>query len=70
VSTLQFGNTITAWTRPSSFDGVDPGPNTNNSFVGQADANQAFRVPEPGSLALFGLALGLAGFMARKQARS
>lgn len=67
VSTLQFGNTTTAWTRPASFNGAAIGPNTNNSFVGQADANQNF-VPEPGSLALLSLGLGLLGFARSRKA--
>lgn len=47
-------------------NGTD-GPN----FLFQADANQSFqvrRVPEPTGLALLGLALGVAGFVARRKA--
>lgn len=68
ITTLQFGTRTTAWTRPTAFDGVGPtGPDTNVRFVGQADANQSF-VPEPGSLALAGLALvGLAAVGARRK---
>lgn len=68
VSTLQFGTSETAWTRPTSFDGVGViGADTNTRFVGQADANESFAVavPEPGALALVGLALGVAGFVTR-----
>lgn len=70
VSTLQFGNNTTAWTRPSTFDGFGALPaNTNTNFVGQADANQAFTVPEPASLCLIGLGLGLAGLAQRRRQR-
>lgn len=68
VSTLQFGTSQTAWKRPTSFDGVGPvGADTNTHFVSQADANESFAlaVPEPGALALVGLALGVAGFVTR-----
>lgn len=69
VSTLQFGAATTAWTRPNSFDGVGfIGADTNTRYIGQADANEAFAVaavPEPGALALVGLALGIAGFVTR-----
>ncbi len=69
VSTLQFGRNTTAWVRPANFDGIGAiGPNTNTRFVGQADANQSF-VPEPGSLALAGLALfGVAALARRRKA--
>lgn len=74
VSTLQFGTVTTAWTRPNSFDGVGVvGANTNTRFVGQADANESFAVaavPEPGALALVGLALGIAGFVTRGRKQS
>jgi hypothetical protein len=70
VSTLQFGNTTTAWTRPTSFNGTSTGANTNSDFVGQADANQSFAanvVPEPGTLTLIGLGLGMAGLIRRRR---
>jgi hypothetical protein len=71
VSTLQFGNTTTAWTRPTSFDGIATGANTNSSFVGQADANQSFTaVPEPGTLTLIGLGLGMAGLIRARRSRA
>ena len=56
TSTLQFGAAQTAgWTRPT--DVAD----TNTRFWAQADGNQSFTTPEPASLALVGLALGVAG---------
>lgn len=69
VSTLQFGNTVTNWVRPAAFEGVGAiGPDTNTDFAGQADANQRFSVPEPGTLALVGLTLFGLGFGARRRA--
>lgn len=42
-------------------------PGVNYNFQFQADANSSFtQVPEPATLALFGLALGLAGFASRR----
>ena len=59
VSTLQLGNLTTNWTgNPGGFNGV---AFTGDNLVFQADANQSFStVPEPASLALFGIAM-LAG---------
>jgi hypothetical protein len=68
VSTLQFGRNTTAWTRPANFEGYGPTPTDSNStYAGQADANQSFSVPEPGSLALVGLGLGFASLLRRRQ---
>lgn len=50
------------------FDGLSGGPD----FLFQADANQSFvvqRAPEPGTLALLGAGLGLAGWGARRRAK-
>jgi hypothetical protein len=50
------------------FDGQTGGPD----FLFQADANQSFvvqRAPEPGTLALLGAGLGLAGWGARRRAK-
>lgn len=69
-STLQFGNTKQAnWIAPTSMNGAAVGATSNTNFTAQADANQSFAVavPEPGSLALAGLALGAAGFIARRR---
>lgn len=56
TTTLQLGNAFTnSYVSPGGFNGV---AFTANNIVFQADANQSFSaVPEPESLALFGIAL-------------
>ncbi|MEO7954353.1 MAG: flocculation-associated PEP-CTERM protein PepA, partial [Polaromonas sp.] len=69
-TTLQFGNTqTTAFIPPVSFNGVPVSPTSNSNFYFQADANQTVHaIPEPGSLALFGL--GVAGLALVSRRRS
>ena len=68
LGTLQFGSFQNAWYRPTTFDGVSTGVNSNTSFVAQADSNQSLFVPEPGSLALLGL--GMLGFGAIRRRKA
>lgn len=67
TTTLQLGTAITSWVNPGGFDGV---AFTGADFpVFQADGNQSFitAVPEPGSLALFGLGFGALGWSLRRR---
>lgn len=75
VATLQFGNTTTNWTPPSSEPaaggGTQPIPPGSLSF--QADGNQSFTartVPEPATLLLLGGALLGLGIVVRKQSKA
>jgi hypothetical protein len=65
TTTLQIGMAALGFTPPTSVDGtaIPPGQPT---FKG--DSNQLFTaIPEPGSLALIGLALGVSGFVVRRR---
>lgn len=69
VTTLQLGSfTTNGWVSPGGFNGVafssDPG-----TQVFQADANQSFSVPEPTSLALFGIAMLAGGAASRRRVK-
>lgn len=66
VTTLQLGNATTNnWVSPGGFNSA---PFTQNNIVFQADANQSFSaVPEPASLALFGIAMLAGGAATRRR---
>ena len=55
----------------SRLGAVNGGANSGPNFQLQADANTSFvrAVPEPDSVALFGLGLGLVGLFAKRRAR-
>jgi len=70
TSTLQFGSDTGGWTAPTSTPDTAGGttglPRTYLAF--QADGNQTFGIPEPGTLALLGL--GLVGFVVGTRRRA
>lgn len=59
-TTLQIGQFVTNWVAPTGVPIAGGGSTAlpQGSIAFQADANQTFKAPEPGSLALLGLALG------------
>ncbi|MFO1320384.1 MAG: flocculation-associated PEP-CTERM protein PepA [Burkholderiales bacterium] len=73
VGTLQIGGSSTGWAYPTGIVGAstcDPlNPVNGNCTVAfQADSNQNFRLPEPGTLGLLGaVTLGLAGVGASRR---
>jgi len=69
TSTLQLGSAQTATVNPSKVDAVDVAAlKAAGEIVLQADANQSlFTVPEPGALALLGLALTGCGIASRRR---
>jgi hypothetical protein len=66
-TTLQLGDfTANGWVSPGGFNGA---AFTADNIVFQADANQSFssKVPEPASLALFGIAMLAGGAASRRR---
>ena len=70
TTTLQYGLSAGGWVRPTSIDGVAlPLTDSSSDFVLKADANQTLltkTVPEPSSLALLGLAVGVFGVVRKR----
>lgn len=63
---LKIGNLVTNWVNPGGLNGV---MFTADQLIMQADANQNFTagVPEPGTLALFGIAMLAGGAVSRRK---
>lgn len=71
ATTLQVGSNLTGWAPTSGIPVADglAAALPAGSFQLQADGNQQFQtIPEPGTLALLGLALGGVGVMRRRKA--
>lgn len=66
-TTLNFPGQTGTFTRAAIVNGIVAGPNTATNFELQTDAFQSFSVPEPDSIALFGI--GLVGLAFRSQAK-
>ena len=67
TTTLQIGTAVTNWKNPGGFNG-SAFSGSPSQVVFQADGNQNFTsVPEPGSLALLGVGLGLLGWTVRRK---
>lgn len=75
TTTLQIGANTTDWTAPTSMPGAGGGTQAlpGDPLLLQADGNQTFTattVPEPGTLALVGAAIGGLGFLQRRRRQS
>ena len=63
---IKIGTSTTSWTAPTSW--VDGGGFPQDGLIFQADGNQSFSTPEPGTLAILGL--GLVGIFASARRRN
>lgn len=72
-ATIQLGGAITGWDRPTGIVGASDTctpTSTGCTFAFQADGNQSFSIPEPGSLALLGAVALVAGAGMRRRMKS